>query len=155
MKKSCIQGTKPSWTGSSVVQENPSTFILLSAMRLPLKVASIFLNVVYSVYLVTSITGVSYSFMISSNRGLHISGPSITSTSSNQYNWLPYFLTYRVKSLTGAPLKFLNTKSPITSGTQRNSLPVYMGSCTSSCTILGGLQVNVSSCSMFSTYSNP
>ena len=38
--------------------------------------------------------------------------------------------SYRVIFLTGAPLNFLSTNPFTISGTQRNSKPVYMGSCT-------------------------
>ena len=44
--------------------------------------ASIFLDLVFAVYVVTNATEVNYSYMISST-----SGPSMFSTFSNYYNW--------------------------------------------------------------------
>ena len=53
----------------------------------PLKVASIFLDLVCSIYVVTNKTEVNYSFMSSSKSGFQISGPSMFSTNSNHYDW--------------------------------------------------------------------
>ena len=50
--------------------------------------ASIFLELVCSVYAVTNTTGVNYSFRIFSKSGFFISAPSIFSTYSNNYNRL-------------------------------------------------------------------
>ena len=49
--------------------------------------ASIFLDLAGSVYVDTIKTEGNYSFMISSKSGFHISGPSMFSICSNQYNW--------------------------------------------------------------------
>ena len=53
----------------------------------PLKVASIFFDLVCSVYVVTNTTEVHYSFMITSKSGFHIPGPSMFSMCSSHYTW--------------------------------------------------------------------
>ena len=45
----------------------------------PLQVASIFLDLVCSVYVVTILTSIYYGFMISFESGFHISGPGLFS----------------------------------------------------------------------------
>ena len=53
----------------------------------PLKVASIFIDLVCSVQIVSLTTGVNYSFRIYFKSGFHISWPNKFSICRNHYNW--------------------------------------------------------------------
>ena len=54
-------------------------------LRFPIKVASMFLDLVCSVHVVTITNRVNYGSMISLKNGFYISGPSMFSTYDNHY----------------------------------------------------------------------